>query len=71
MRAGAHGFDALPEIAENEIVLGEDEYFVLGDNCNNSEDSRSANIGPVHKSTIIGRAWFHFGNEEEGWGLIR
>ena len=62
---------ASPGIAENEVVLGADEYFVLGDNCNNSEDSRSANIGPVHKSTIIGRAWFHFGNEEEGWGLIR
>ena len=32
-------------IAENEIKLGKDEYFVLGDNCNNSEDSRSANVG--------------------------
>ena len=62
---------ASPGIAENEVVLGADEYFVLGDNCNNSEDSRSANIGPVHKSTIIGKAWFHFGNADEGWGLVR
>ncbi|MDO4292629.1 MAG: signal peptidase I [Eubacteriales bacterium] len=57
-------------IAENEITLSRDEYFVLGDNCNNSEDSRSANIGPVAKNTIVGKAWFHFGNESEGWGLI-
>ena len=57
-------------IAENEIKLGRDEYFVLGDNCNNSEDSRSANVGPVLRSTIVGEAWFHFGNGTDGWGLI-
>ena len=57
-------------IAENEILLGEEEYFVLGDNFNNSEDSRSANIGPVRRGTIIGRAWFHFGNGVDGWGLV-
>lgn len=60
-----------PGIAENEIRLGNEEYFVLGDNCNSSEDSRSANIGPIHKSTIVGRAWFHFGNGSEGWGLVK
>lgn len=58
-------------IAENEIKLGNDEYFVLGDNINSSEDSRSANIGPVLKKDIIGRAWFHFGNGNDGWGLVR
>lgn len=58
-------------IAENEIKLGNDEYFVMGDNFNSSEDSRSANIGPIHKSTIIGRAWFHFGNRDEGWGFVK
>ena len=57
-------------IAETEIKLGKDEYFVLGDNCNNSEDSRSANVGPVLRSTIVGEAWFHFGNGTDGWGLI-
>ncbi len=45
-------------IAEEEISLGEDEYFVLGDNRNNSEDSRYANIGNVKSDYIIGRAWF-------------
>ena len=45
-------------IAENEIVLGNDEYFVLGDNRNNSEDSRYANIGNIKREYIIGKAWF-------------
>lgn len=45
-------------IAEEEILLGEDEYFVLGDNRNNSEDSRYANIGNVKKEHIVGKAWF-------------
>lgn len=47
-----------PELAAEEILVGEDEYFVLGDNRNNSEDSRYANIGNVKKKYIIGKAWF-------------
>ena len=44
-------------IAENSIQLGEDEYFVLGDNRNNSYDSRYEQVGIVNKSSIIGRVW--------------
>ena len=43
--------------AKEEIVLGEDEYFVLGDNRNNSEDSRSDGVGNVKRSNIIGKVW--------------
>lgn len=60
-----------PGMAENEIVLGSDEYFVLGDNRNNSEDSRSGNIGAVKKETIAGKAWFHLSCDEEGIGFVK
>ena len=45
-------------LAAEEILLGEDEYFVLGDNRNSSEDSRYANIGNIKKEYIKGKAWF-------------
>ena len=57
-------------IAENEIQLGSDEYFVLGDNRNMSEDSRSGNIGAVKKDTIAGKVWFHLSCDEEGTGFV-
>ena len=47
----------LPGLANYEITLGEDEYFVLGDSRNNSEDSRYATVSNVKRDEIIGRAW--------------
>ncbi len=41
---------------EDGIKLGEDEYFVMGDNRNNSVDSRFDNVGPIKRDDIIGRA---------------
>ena len=46
-----------PGLASEPIVLGENEYFVLGDNRNNSEDSRFYTIGNVKLENIIGRPW--------------
>jgi signal peptidase I len=56
-------------IAANPIVLGLNEYFVLGDNRNSSEDSRTADIGLIKKEDIKGRAWFFLG--ESGFGFIK
>lgn len=44
-------------LAAEPIVLGEDEYFVLGDNRNDSTDSRDPSVGVIHRGEIIGRAW--------------
>lgn len=44
-------------IASAPIVLGEDEYFVMGDNRNNSTDSRTEIVGNIHRDDIVGRAW--------------
>ena len=54
-------------LLEEPISLGQDEYFVLGDDRKNSEDSRSANVGNVKQSEIAGKVWIvispikHFG----------
>ena len=44
-------------IAEDPIVLGEDEYLVRGDNRNDSMDSRDPSVGLIKRDHIIGRAW--------------
>lgn len=61
---------AEPGILEGEVTLEEDEYFVIGDNCNSSEDSRSANIGTVKKEYIIGKAWMKMASGSSNMGLI-
>ncbi len=53
-------------VAESQIELGADEYFCLGDNRNNSQDSRYESVGNIKRSDIIGTVWFeisgsHFG----------
>ena len=46
-----------PGRAATEIVLGDEEYFVLGDNRNNSSDSRAIEVGNIKREEITGRAW--------------
>lgn len=42
-------------IAENEIILSDNEFFVLGDNVEKSKDSRYAEVGCISKINILGR----------------
>lgn len=56
-------------IASEDLLLGEHEFFVIGDNYNNSEDSRSGNIGTVMKDYIFGEVWFHLSKDDVIWGF--
>lgn len=52
-------------LASEPILLGEDEYFVMGDNRNNSSDSRIDAVGNIHRDDIVGRAFIRI------WPLSR
>lgn len=65
------GYISDPGIAENEITLESGEFFCIGDNPANSEDSRSANIGPVKEADIIGKVWFRAKCTEQGMGFVK
>ena len=45
-------------LLEEAIILKSNEFFVLGDDRQSSEDSRSANVGNIKRSEIVGKVWF-------------
>lgn len=46
-----------PGVALEPVMLSMDEYFVMGDNRNNSHDSRMEDVGPIKRDEIVGRAF--------------
>lgn len=47
-------------IAEKGVIVGNNQYFVIGDNRNRSYDSRYEEIGSINKKVIYGKVWFRF-----------
>ena len=58
-------------IAGNQLTMGKGEYFCIGDNVNNSEDSRSANIGAVNGNDVIGKVWFRKSAKGVSAGFVK
>lgn len=56
-------------MADQGITLKKGEYFVLGDNRNNSEDSRFVDMGTIKEKNIIGKLWFII-SPKERFGFI-
>nr|MCR5339336.1 S26 family signal peptidase [Lachnospiraceae bacterium] len=58
-------------LADEPLQMGPDEFFMLGDNVNNSEDSRADNIGPVSRKDIAGKVWLKFKVGDEPMALVK
>ena len=54
-------------VLSEPMKLGNNEYFVLGDDRQNSEDSRNVDIGNVKRTDIVGKVWFVIAGENFGF----
>lgn len=65
------GFETItnPGTAGEPVVIGSNEYFVLGDNRNNSEDSRHLDIGLIKEENIVGKLWLRY-SPSDSFGLV-
>ncbi len=56
--------------ASTEVILNDHEYFVLGDNVNDSVDSRSVLVGNIDRSNIIGKVFFRL-SPIDSFGVVK
>ena len=57
-------------LASNELTLEQGTYFVLCDDLSDTDDSRSANIGPVESRFILGKVWLAFPEGDSGMHMV-
>jgi signal peptidase I len=50
--------NSLSSNIEQNVKLGDNEYYVLGDNLDSSKDSRFSDVGNINRKDIIGKVWF-------------
>lgn len=50
--------NSLSSNIEQNVKLGDNEYYVLGDNLDSSKDSRFADVGNINRKDIIGKVWY-------------
>ncbi len=60
-----------PGLAADMEIMEDGQYFVMGDNPDESEDSRSAGIGTVQEEDIIGSVWLALPAEGSGLHRVR
>ena len=49
--------NSLSSNIDQNVRLGDDEYYVLGDNLDSSKDSRFADVGNISRGNIVGKVW--------------
>lgn len=50
--------NSLSSNIEQNVKLGANEYYVLGDNLDSSKDSRFADVGNINRKDIVGKVWY-------------
>lgn len=53
--------DSISSGFEQEVLVENGQYYVLGDNLYSSKDSRSNDVGTISQNSIIGKVWYVIG----------
>ena len=56
--------DSISSGFEQEVLVENGQYYVLGDNLYSSKDSRSSDIGTISQNALIGKVWYIMGEKK-------